>query len=525
MLDNKYYYDDKAVQRVIQFFEKFLIHQKTKEHFGKPFKLEPWQIERIIKPIFGIKRKDNGKRKHRQVYIEMGRKNGKSAIAAGIGCFMAIADGEPGAEVYFAATSTKQASECYGMAKKMLLASPDSLRNKCQFKLSEVVYTPTGSKLEVLSSEAEGLHGKNSHCNIIDELHVHRNSLIWDTLVSGTGNRSEPLTIAITTAGDRRNGVCWNLHQYAQRVLEDETLDEQFLPILFSADEKDDWQSEKTWRKCIPNLDVTISTDYIRQECLKAKNMPSYENTFRRLYLCQWQNQSTRWINSDVWAANGGKINLKDYEGKECFAGLDLSQVRDMTAFVLAFTNEIGGYDLIPFCFLPNADIQNKAQKDMANYTLWAKAGLLTLTNGYAIDYDHVFNKIQELSKIYNIREIVYDRWNASYLIPKLEAIGINCIDHKQGVGMSQACKEFERLLVEKKINHGNHPILNWQADNIEIKIDDKQNYTPLKAGGKDSVSRIDALIASIMAIGRASLFKANGQSKSIYETQGVMTF
>jgi phage terminase large subunit-like protein len=335
--NNKYYFDNTSATIAVNFFEKILKHS-IGEWAGKPFMLLDWQKEKIIKPIFGWKSVETGLRKYRTVYIEVGRKQGKSELGAAIALLLLLMDNEPGAEIYSAAADRNQAGIVFTQAKNMLENSGE-LSKLVEIYKNTITVPSTRSFYRVLSSDAPTKHGLNAHGIIFDELHAQPNRELWDVLTTSTGSRRQPLIVALTTAGYDRESICWEVHDYAKKVEAGIISDDSFLPVIYSADEKDDWLDEETWKKSNPSLGVTIKLDYLRGEAERAKNIPAYQNTFRRLHLSQWVQQESRWLDMTAWDACNTEINPKQLEGMLCYGGLDLASTSDIAAFSLVFPN------------------------------------------------------------------------------------------------------------------------------------------------------------------------------------------
>jgi len=279
-----YWFDKQAADDAVWFFENCLTHIKGK-WAGQPLLLAPWQGQ-FIRDLFGWKRKD-GTRKYRTAYVEVPRKNGKSTLCAGIALLLLFADNEPGAEIYSAAADRQQAGIVFSVAKEMLARSAD-LAGMANAYQSSIAVPATASSYRAISADAFTKHGLNSHGVIFDELHAQKNRELWDVLTTSTGSREQPLVVAITTAGHDKHSICWEQHDYAVKVRDGVIDDPAFLPVIFAADEEADWTDEKVWQQANPNLDISLSRDYLRAECKRAQEVPAYENTFRRLHLNQW---------------------------------------------------------------------------------------------------------------------------------------------------------------------------------------------------------------------------------------------
>lgn len=479
----------------VQFF-RALRHTKGR-WAGRPFDLLPWQ-EKIIRDLFGTLRPD-GKRQYRTAYIEVPRKAGKSTLASGIALYL-LFEGEPGAEVYSAAADRDQASIVFEQAKQMVLNSPELAKYSEIYKRA-IVVPRLGATYKVLSADAPTKHGLNAHGIIFDELHVQPNRELWDVLTTSTGAREQPLVVAITTAGYDRNSICWEQHEYALKVRDGIIEDPTFYPVIFAADEDDDWTDPATWRKANPSLGITVQEDYYRQECDKARQIPGYQNTFRRLLLNQWTAQESRWLDMAAWDASAGLVVPEKLKGRDCYGGIDLSTTTDLTAVVLAFPIEDKVY-VLPHFFIPADTAKEKEKKDRVPYTTWARQGFISLTPGNVIDYSFVEQKIKQLAKEYHVLEWAYDRWNADMLVQRLQDDGAKMVPVGMGYSsLSAPTKRLETLVKSRKLVHGGHPVLRWCADNVMVEQDPAGNIKPSKA---KSTQRIDGIVALILALSRA---------------------
>ena len=479
------------------FFERVLTHAKG-ELGGKPFKLEPWQRS-YVRELFA---EVDGRRKIRTSLLAIPRKNGKSSLAAGIALKL-LMENEPGCEVYSCAASRDQARLVFDMARIAVEQSPVLSQHLTVYR-NAIVREATHATYKALSAEAGIQHGLSAHGVIFDELHVS-NREMWEVMLSSQGARRQPLTVALTTAGYDRKSVCWEIWKYAEAVREGAIKDPTFLPAIYAADTEADWKDETTWAKANPNLGVSVKLDFLRSECARAIEMPTYENAFRTLYLNQWTEQDTRWLRMDHWM-QGGKPPPVPLTGRECFGGLDLATTFDTTCLALLFPLEDGTFFVEPHFWLPEENMQQRVRRDKVSYDVWAKQGHIHITHGNVTDYDQVRADINDLAAKYNIRQVAIDRWNATQLATQLQGDGVEVVGFGQGYGsMSSPSKQLEALVVGGKLLHDN-PVLDWQAGNVAIQQDHSGNIKPSKA---KSTERIDGMVALVMALGISATAKA----------------
>lgn len=503
---SEFVYDEAAAERAVGFFEDLLVHVKG-EWAGEPIRLAPWQADDIIRTLFGWKRSD-GTRRYRTVYVEIPRKNGKSTLAAGLALYLLVADGEPGAEVYSAAADRSQAGIVFGLAKAMV-ESCRELAGVCKAYARSIVIEPRHSSYHVLSADVPTKHGLNAHGVIFDELHAQPNRDLWDVLTTSTGSRRQPVVLAITTAGYDRHSICWEVHDYAVKVRDGVIEDDAFLPVIYAAEEGDDWQAPATWAKANPNLGVSVKPEYLEREAKRAREVAAYENTFKRLHLNLWTEQATRWLPMESWDACAGEADADALRGQRCFAGLDLSSTTDLSALVLFFP---AGGQVLAFYWIPEEKLRERSRRDRVPYGLWASQGLLDATPGNVVDYAFIRSRLNALAGEYEIAEVAYDPWGATKLVTELGDDGFTMVPFRQGfASMSPACKELETLVLGGQLRHGGHPLLRWNAANVAVRQDPAGNLKPDKAKSTD---RIDGIVALLMAVDRATRSAAPAKSR-----------
>lgn len=489
---------------------------------GKPFKLLDWQ-ERIIRDLFGIV-KSNGYRQFNTAYIEIPKKMGKSELAAAVALLLCCGDGEERAEVYGCAADRQQATIVFDVAADMVRMCP-ALNRRVKILASQkrIVYLPTNSFYQVLSAEAYSKHGFNIHGVVFDELHTQPNRKLFDVMTKGSGDaRMQPLYFLITTAGTDTNSICYETHQKAKDILEGRKVDPTFYPVIYGAEESDDWTSPEVWKKANPSLGVTVGMDKVQTACESAKQNPAEENAFRQLRLNQWVKQSVRWMPMEKWDLCSFKIDEENLIGRVCYGGLDLSSTTDMTAFVLVFPpkDEEDKFVILPFFWIPEDTLELRVRRDHVPYDIWQKQGFIQTTEGNVVHYGYIENFIEQLGEKFNIREIAFDRWGAVQMVQNLEGMGYTVVPFGQGFkDMSPPTKELMKLTLEHKIAHGGHPVLRWNMDNIFIRRDPAGN---IKADKEKSTEKIDGAIATIMALDRA-IRCGNTNTESVYDSRGLL--
>ena len=514
-------FDERKAQRVVRFIEA-LRHTKGEFH-GQPFHLLPWQ-EKIIRDVFGTVRDDDlSMRQYTTAYIEIPKKNGKSELGAAIALNMLINDDEWKAEVYSCASDRQQAAIVFDVAVDMVRQSPALMKRvKIIPSTRRMIYQPTGSIYQVLSSEVATKHGLNVSACIFDELHTQPTRALYDVMTQGSGDaRRQPLWFFLTTAGTDRNSICWEVHQKALDILEGRKNDPRFYPVLFGLPDEADWTNEENWYRANPSLDHTITIDKVRDAFRKAQETPADENQFRQLRLNQWVKQSVRWMPMDKWDECGGVVDPYALEGRACYAGLDLSSTSDLTALVLVFppTSEDEPYIALPFFWLPEETLSLRVRRDHVPYDQWAKRGFIQTTEGNVVHYGFIERFICQLGERYNIREIAHDRWNATMMVQTLEDDGFTMVPFGQGFkDMSPPTKELMRIVLEHKLCHGGHPVLRWNMDNAFVRTDPAGN---LKLDKEKSTEKVDGAVALVMALDRA---QRNLNGGSVYDERGLLT-
>ena len=514
--DKKFYFDEEAADRVVFFIENHIKHSKG-EYGGKPFILEDWQ-RKIVRDIFGWKNRKTNLRRFRTCYLSVPRKNGKSTLISAISIYMLLGDKEPSAECYIAAGDRSQAGIVFDQATAMVRTDEDLNRNLKVYRNS-IVHEKSGSFLKAISSEAASKYGYNASFIVMDEFFVQKDDSLWTALTTSVASRTQPLTIAITTAGYDKNSICYKIQEYGEKVFNGVIEDDNFYYCVYSTPLDDDWTTEESWRKANPGLDSGIvKIDYLKNECEKAQRMPSAESNFRMLHLNQWMSSEQKWISDSKWMeCDFGPVNLEDFRNIPCYAGLDLASVRDITALVLLFVED-EKLTVIPYFFTPKDNAFIRSRRDSVDYITWSNEGFMDLTPGDVTDYNFVKSKIKEIAEIVDLKQINYDRWNASQLVIDCVNLGLPMNPYGQGfLSMSSPTKHLEKVILNKEINHSGNPVLRWMVSNLRMKIDASDNIKPDKS---KSTEKIDGVVALIMAIG--AYMNSETEEETTYQNKGI---
>lgn len=520
------YFDVEAAEYVIRFIS-MLRHSKGKWGRGKGelIVLEPWQ-QFIIWVAFGWKRTVDGMRRFRTLYLEVARKNGKSTMSAGLGLLLAFADGEPGAEVYSAATKRDQARIVHKEAIRMV-GKNTGLKKYIKIYKDNLNFEARASKYEPLGADSDSTDGLNVHGVIADELHAWKSREMWDVLETATGSREQPMIIAITTAGIDRRSVCYEKHEYSRKVLEgwkDGSFeDDTWFGIIYTLDEGDDWRDESCWIKANPNLGVSKYLDDLQMKAKRAGEMSSMLNNFLRRELNVWVQGEVKWMPMDLWRQCAGNIPAlemaKRLKGMTCYGALDLSSTSDITAFVLVFIDEDDNIYVLCRFWIPEDNMLLRSRDDGVHYQKWVEQGYIEATPGNVIDYEYIFEQIEQDLDTFDIDQIAFDRWGAARVVQVLESKGATMVQFGQGfASMNPPMKELERVVLSKKIHHGGNPVLTWMADNLVARVDPAGNIKPDKEKSRE---KIDGIVALIMAM---DLALRHPESKSVYEKRGIRT-
>lgn len=494
------WFDDAAADLAFRFFG--LLRLSKGKWGGQPFRLQPWQ-EFLVGSLFGWKKAD-GTRRFREGHLEVARKNGKTETAAAVALKLLLADGEAGSEVYCLATKRDQARLTFDVAKKMA-GGPEIKAHLRRLKAS-ILHESSGSKIEPLGADADSLDGLNVHGAIKDELHAWRTRDLWDVIDTATGARHQPMGLATTTAGYNRRSIWWERRELGLKLLEGvKGFDnDEFFPLVYCPDDGDDVEDPAVWAKGNPNLGVTIQADELGRRLAEAKRTPGQMLAFLRLRLDKPTETATRWLNMERWKACRDPVDEDRLAGRPCYAGLDLSQTTDLTAWALWFPPIEGDpkWRLLVRHWLPNDDMPGRCARDKVPYDKWADGVSLTLCEGTWVDYGLVRKRIKDDANKFRLMGLAYDNRFAPSLVQTLMQDGFECVPWNQGVpGMNTATKEFRRMALSLEIAHQACPLLDWEAENTAVKVTSEGYEKPAKDA---SSGRIDGIAAAVTGLGLA---------------------
>lgn len=491
--DDRFTFKQNEVVKVISFFG--MLKHFAGRHANKPFVLEPWQ-QFIIAAIYGLYWKNTDERVVSSVYMDLARKNGKTAFAAGLCLYHEVGDGEAAAEVYLAANSRDQAKIAYTMSKNFA-QKLDSKGQLLKIYRDSITFDITLSVLKVLASDSSKLDGPNPSMFLLDEYHAAKDTRLKDVLQSGQGMRENPMQIIITTAGFDKLGPCYEMRTMCIDVLKGLKEDYSLFTIIYTLDEKDDWKNPEVWVKSNPNLGVTVREKYIKGQIQKAINSPSEEVGVKTKNINIWCDSEDVWIPDDYILKASQNIDLNDFKGKETFAGIDLSSTSDLTCVAYMILDENKFIFKVNY-YLPEAALTEKRFKEQ--YGEWRRRGLITITPGNVTDYDYILNDLREKSNILYINSVAYDPWNATQFVINATEKGLNMLPYGQNLGnFNRPTKELERLILSGNAIIDNNIINRHAFRNVVMARDSNGNIKPSK---KFEEKKIDGVIAMLEALG-----------------------
>lgn len=493
-----YYFDEKKYNTLTTFTG--VMKHYSSGAAGKPFILEPWE-DFIICNIFCLYRVDTRRRKYKIAHISVSRKNGKTTLAAALGLFSLIADGEPASSVIMAANSREQAHIDFDAASAFA-RQLDPRKKSLKVLRNEIVFQKNNASLKVISADASTGDGLNPSMVILDELHEAVDSKLFDVLRSGQGFREQPLMLSITTAGFRIGGFCNQYEDYCKEILMGQKDDETLFALLYTLDDGDDWTDESNFIKSNPNLGITVKKDWLSEQVNQAKNSPTLEVGVKTKNLNVWCSSSNVWIPEHIIKNSMKKLDMSEFRNDNryiVYMGFDLAAVSDLTAFTIMLVDpDEEKYYFKTWYYLPKRALDGKYNSEL--YKMWAQKGYLTLTDSETTDYAYIKNDILYWYNNLEVQLVSYDSWNATSLVNDLIKEGLPMQSYSQSIGnFNRPTKELERLILSDKVVIDNNPITRFCFDSVELKVDINGNAKPC---GDHEKKKIDGVISMLNCLG-----------------------
>ncbi|KEF04628.1 terminase [Streptomyces rimosus subsp. rimosus] len=503
-------FDPERVDRVLRSFH--LLRHTQGKWAGKPLDPDPWQVAYILAPVFGWVRWDDEAEGYvrivRKLYVDVPRRNGKTTLSGGIAVYLMAADGEPGAQVYAAATSEKQARYTFDPIKTIAERAP-ALKGNVKAYTKKITHPASGSYFTVVSSVAEALHGANVHGGIIDELHVHKSPDLVETIETGTGSRRQPLVVIITTADEgKQESIYDRRRQYVEQLARGALHDPDTYGVVWGADESDDPFAVETQRKANPGYGVSPSAAYLKGAAAEAQQSPADLAKYLRLHLGIRTKQSTRFLRLEDWDANAGLVDEAALAGRDAYGGLDLASTSDLCALCWLFPDDATGtLDAVFRFWTPEDNLRALDKRTAGAASRWVREGFLVATPGNVCDYDFIREQVRRDRDAFKVRSIGYDPWNASQLTNDLVSERAPMVKVRQGFAtMSPVLKEIQRLVLQgtpeaPALRHGGHPVTRWCVDNLAVTMDPAGNVKPDKANSGDKIDGVSALATAMAEV------------------------
>lgn len=495
------YFCRESANHAIEFFQ-MLSHRKGR-YAGESFVLSDWQ-EFIVGSIFGWKR-PNGYRRFTRVFVEVCRKNGKTTLAAGIALYLLVCDEELGAEVYTLATKKEQARICFNDAKALAKACPD-IAEFLTFYQYQLLIEDIDSKLEPLSSDSGTLDGLNPSGFIADEIHAWKSRELYDVMDTGTDARDQALGMVITTAGGFGDESIYSeLRNDAEAILEGHLPADNHFAFVACLDIGDDYRDPKNWPKGNPNLGVTITEEGLAAVVADIERKPGSAKIQLRNRFGLRTDEIDTWIPSLTWDKCANP-KIKIPEGATCYGGLDMANTRDLAAFALAFplgiVRGVRKFHLKVWLWTPEEPTSRAGEKLKGLLGQWSSNGDVSFTLGSVIDYQEIFDFINEQSSKYNLHSVAYDPFNANDIAVRLSRQGISMARFTQNAQTyNEPTVTFEEAIKTGSLSHDGNRVMRWMVGNTRLVVANAQGLQmPSK---KLSRNKIDGVAASIMAIGR----------------------
>lgn len=496
-----YYFDEWHANDVCDFIEKLPHVEGEWKH--PTLVLEPWQIF-ILVNVFGFRHAygdREGARRFDTAYIEVARKQGKSALTSGIALYCLTCEGERGPQIKVAATTGSQARIVFDVSKAMVEKTKDLADAfELEAMANAVVCRQNLGSIQPINAKASTQDGLNPHLTVIDELHAHKDRKLFDVLRSARGARRNPLSWYITTAGYDLTGVCYEQRTLVTKILTGVFRDDSYFGVIYTLDKDDNPFDEAVWIKSNPNLGVSVRLDEMRKYARQAQESPQSEGEFKTKRLNLWLNAANAWLSVAQWDKCKAPIRLEDYEGQECWIGGDLADRNDTVAIALLFESE-PYLDIFVRYYLPKEIVDAAADRTTTHYKAWAQQDLFTLTEGDMTDYGRVERDLFDDCDTYAVQALIFDQYGSAQLSSNLAEDGQPAkIMHKNAKNFTDPSKELEARVQVRKVRHDGNPVLRWNVSNAVVTKGVDGSIVPKKEN-KDSPNKIDGLDAVINAI------------------------
>jgi phage terminase large subunit-like protein len=492
-----WYFDSELANKYIKFIETLVFTEGEKK--GQKISLEDWQAF-YISQIFGwLNKLDPTRRRFVETTLCVPRKNGKSTLIGIISLACGYLDNEARGQIYMAATNQKQARLCFDSAWYSVKETP-GLSSRIQVSAHNLLVKKNNTFIRYISSEAGGIEGTNPSVAVVDEEHLATDNLLREALRLGMGSRKNPLFISISTAGTDKSGPYYKHIDNCKKFINGLVENERHFALIYEPDESMDWENELTWKTANPNWGVSIDPDLFRQDYLEAKNEPNKQPMFITKRLNIWADSASTWIDSKVWKALGHELKLEDFEGEECYLGLDLGETGDFSALSIVFNRDGKFYVFMRF-WIPEIMAGKRTRSDGLRFKDWAKQGFIKLTDGNSTDFTRIEEDIARLSNKFMITSLAYDGAYAQMLVTRLiNEWGINCRPFKQGItSVAGPTKYLHECILKSELLHDNNPVMNWMMANVMVWTDDANgNYKIHKGKSKNKVDGPTALVNAI---------------------------
>ena len=503
---NGWVWREDKVEKVVKFIHK--LKHFTGKHAGKHFELKPWQAF-IIANLYGFYNKD-GSRRFQTAYLEMARKQGKTALVSALALYSLVADDEPAAEILLAANSKDQARIAFKMVRSFAHGYDEKEETIKRFRNDIVLNNRLEDTfIKTLAADSDKLDGYNCSVGIVDEYHSAPNSQVRDVIRSSQGMRVNPLLLTITTAGFDKSLPCYELRTVASEISSGIKEDESFFGVIYSLDEGDNWRDPATWVKSNPNLDVTVSSDFLEKQVLQAVNSPNDEVGVKTKNLNIWCDSATTWIPDEYIINATRKIKFEDFKGDECFVGVDLASNVDLTAVSYLFVTD-GKYNFINDYYIPRETLSARVHADIDLYKQWVGNKYLKVTAGNVTDYNYITRDLLDTNEKTGINKIFYDKYNATAWAIECTEQGLTLEPFSQTIGNFNNCtREFERLILGGHVIIDDNPINRYCLRNVDLRFDFNGNCKPNKANEKKKIDGVIAMLQALAAwIDYSSKFK-----------------